>query len=149
MEALLGEKKQYEILEKIGEGRTGEVYRANCYSLSGLQKDQVAIKFLKKKKNVQELITEYQVIRSLNIEAIIQVYSIEKIDKKTAIIMEWVDGLPLSYILHYSPSEKLSTYLYQKVHLALQQLAEKKIFHGDLSVRKSINKWGGYIPCNR
>ena len=113
-QSFLGDR--YRVIRKIGEGAAGQVFQAIDTVLERL----VAIKFLRQKpkhdakvpdvcKNKEvftrkspvdgaesEVWREARLMSQLNHPNIAQVYEIGELDGQRFIVMEWVDGLPLT-----------------------------------------------------
>ena len=86
----------YKILEKLGEGGMGVVYKAEDTKL----KREVAIKFLPRfisanKEEHQRFEIEAQAAASLNHPNITTIHSIEDVDDHLFIVMEYIDGIEL------------------------------------------------------
>ena len=86
----------YKILEKLGEGGMGVVYKAEDTKL----KREVAIKFLPSfisanKEERQRFEIEAQAAASLNHPNITTIHSIEEVDDQLFIVMEYIDGMEL------------------------------------------------------
>src|SRR3989304_3391133 len=86
----------YKILEKLGEGGMGVVYKAEDTKL----KREVAIKFLPhyisaNEEERQRFEIEAQAAASLYHPNISTIYSIEEVDNNVFIAMEYIDGVEL------------------------------------------------------
>ena len=94
----------YEILELLGEGGMGEVYRARDDRLGRF----VAIKivsahFQSDRAATERLEREARLASSLNHPAIVTVYDIGEVDGRPFIVMELINGQPLSSRLAAGP----------------------------------------------
>ncbi len=90
----------YKILEKIGEGGMGAVYKAEDLKLGR----QVALKFLSSespedKKAKSRLLQEARATSALNHPNIVTIYSIEHADGFDFIVMEYVEGETLKSVI--------------------------------------------------
>ncbi|MFO0595039.1 MAG: protein kinase [Myxococcaceae bacterium] len=93
---------EYEILEPVGEGGMGVVYRG----VHPLIKKRVAIKVLKPEvagdeHQVQRLIAEAESVNAIGHRGIIDIFSLGQLpDGRPYIIMEYLEGEPLDAWLH-------------------------------------------------
>jgi serine/threonine protein kinase/Tfp pilus assembly protein PilF len=124
----------YKIVEKIGEGGMGVVYRATD---SRLRRD-VALKMLPEvfaddPQRRQRFEHEAQVLASLNHPNIAAIYGLEEADKGHALVMEFVEGTTLSARIRQGamPPEEIFP-LAQQMCAALSAAHEKGIIHRDL-----------------
>src|SRR5262245_10873342 len=98
----------FEILEKLGEGGMGVVYKARDHQLHRI----VALKVLPPHavavpEQRRRLIQEARVISSLNHPGITTVYEIDQIDGTDYIAMEYVEGKTLATAINESPGGRL------------------------------------------
>ena len=94
----------YKIIEKLGEGGMGVVYRAEDTKL----KREVAIKFLPRKIAVQaeereRFKIEAQAAAALNHPNIATIHAIEDVNDETFIVMEHIDGQELKQKIDAGP----------------------------------------------
>src|SRR6266487_617106 len=92
----------YRVLEKIGKGGMGEVYKAEDQKLGR----QVALKLLppdaaQDEKAKRRLLQEARAASALNHPNIVTVYSIEESEGITFIAMEYVEGQTLKSIIDH------------------------------------------------
>src|SRR4051812_27721072 len=96
----------YRILQKVGQGGMGEVFRAEDLKLGR----QVAIKFLPAEatqdaKAKRRLLQEARAASTLNHPNIVTIHSIEEADGLDFIVMEYVEGQTLRSIIEHGPVE--------------------------------------------
>ncbi len=130
---MCGESYQYEVTDYLGEGGSGRVYKAFRYSLSGKSKEEVALKFLKTEKSIQELIAEYAAIQRLSSAYVVKVYGVESIDGKPTLVMENIEGLTWSRLFCEELSQTEKSYLLFELRCAILSLESEVSFHGDVS----------------
>ena len=87
----------YKILEKLGEGGMGEVFKAQDTKL----KRDVVIKFLPHRvsssyEDKKRFMVEARAAAAVNHPNIATIYAIEEIDKQAFIVMEYIDGEELT-----------------------------------------------------
>ena len=127
----------YKIVEKLGEGGMGVVYKAEDTKL----KREVAIKFLPRyissnKEQRQRFEIEAQAAAALNHPNIAHIYAIEDTDDEMFIVMEFIDGEELKDIISSKSPEllELQTILDYAVQVAegLQAAHKNGITHRDI-----------------
>lgn len=124
----------YKILEKLGEGGMGVVYKAEDIKLKRI----VALKFLPHHLSISNedntrLLNEAQMTAKLNHPHICTIYDIEEADETKFIVMEFVDGVTLrTKIKDTSLSiEETINYAIQ-IGEALEEAHAKGIIHRDI-----------------
>jgi len=124
----------YEVVEAIGAGGMGEVYRAHDTTL---ERD-VAIKvlpasFAEDQGRVERFEREAKTLASLNHPNIAQIYGLEKSNSTTALVMELVDGSTLAERIAKGPipaDEALG--IAMQIADALEAAHGQNIVHRDL-----------------
>jgi len=122
----------YKILEKLGEGGMGIVYKAQDLKLDRL----VALKFLPERVSTSEqdrarFIQEAKAAASLNHNNICTIHGVEEHDGQIFIIMEYIEGGTLREKLPYTKvDDALSVAL--QIGEALQEAHAKGIVHRDI-----------------
>ena len=124
----------YKILEKLGEGGMGVVYKAEDTKL----KREVAIKFLPgfisaNKEDRQRFEIEAQAAASLNHPNITTIHSIEEVDDQLFIVMEFVDGIELKDKIKSGPiSNNEVINITNQMAEGLDAAHKKGIIHRDI-----------------
>ena len=123
----------YKILEKLGEGGMGVVYKAQDTKLERT----VAIKFLPKHvatsvDGLERFKIEAKAAAALNHSNIATIYAIEESDDEVFIVMEYIDGKELKEIV--GQDLPIDTILDYATHIAkgLQTAHKKGIVHRDI-----------------
>ena len=99
----------YRIVEKLGEGGMGVVYKAEDIKL----KREVAIKFLPRHiaasaEERERFKIEAQAAAALNHPNIATIYAIEEVDGEMFIVMEFIDGKEMRQLIIASPTPRKS-----------------------------------------
>jgi serine/threonine protein kinase len=124
----------YNILEKLGEGGMGVVYKAEDIKL----KRSVALKFLpphtaSSKDELARFNQEAQAAAALNHPNICTIFAIEEEKDKLFIVMEYVDGVTLSKKIEQSPLKMNDAISYSiQIGEALQEAHNNGIVHRDI-----------------
>ena len=138
---------QYTIVEKIGEGGMGEVYRATDSSL----KRDVALKFLPESMAQDEtarrrFLREARSAAALDHPYICQIHEIGEVEGVGFIAMEYVSGQMLkdklaAALMPVSESLRIAT----EIAEALDRAQEKGIVHRDLKPANIMLTSGGHV----
>jgi serine/threonine protein kinase/Flp pilus assembly protein TadD len=136
---MIGQKiLHYKILEKLGEGGMGVVYKAEDTKLNR----EVAIKFLPRQIVVSEeererFRIEAQAAAALNHPNIATIHNIEEVDEEMFIVMEYIDGQELEDKIETGPLSIDDTLdLAIQIAKGLQAAHAKDVIHRDI---KSAN----------
>ncbi len=125
---------RYRVIEKLGQGGMGEVYRAQDTLLSR----HVAIKILPDEfaydaERLARFQREAQVLASLNHPNIAALYALEQFDGKRFIVMELVDGETLAHRLVKGPLPAHDALeICRQIAEGLEAAHEKGVIHRDL-----------------
>ncbi|MFB3082903.1 MAG: serine/threonine protein kinase [Gammaproteobacteria bacterium] len=129
----------YKILEKLGEGGMGVVYKAEDTKLER----KVAIKFLPhhiavNSEERERFKIEAKAAAALNHPNIATIYAIEEVDDEMFIVMEYIDGQELRELIISNSKLSIDNCLTYATQIAsgLQAAHEKDVTHRDI---KSAN----------
>ncbi|MFA6542526.1 MAG: serine/threonine-protein kinase, partial [Bacteroidota bacterium] len=123
---------QYKIIEKLGEGGMGIVYKAEDTKLNRI----VALKFLPDRVNNDEtakarFFQEAQAAAGLNHPNICTIFGVEELDGKLFMSMEYVEGGTLANAIPFKKIDDAITIAAQ-IGDALQEAHTKGIVHRDI-----------------
>ena len=124
----------YRIIEKLGEGGMGVVYKAKDTKLERI----VAIKFLPhhistNSEERQRFRIEAKAAAALNHPNIATIYAIEEFDKEMFIVMEFIDGKELKEKIKAGPIQfKEAINIAAQIAEGLIAAHEKEIIHRDI-----------------
>jgi len=130
---MIGQRiSHYKILEKLGEGGMGVVYKAHDTKLDRI----VALKFLPHHLTVHEaeqarFLQEAKAASALNHPNICTIYYLEEVSGERFIVMEFVEGVTLRQKLPVQKLQEVLTYAIQ-IGDALQEAHAKGIVHRDI-----------------
>ena len=138
---------QLEILECLGRGGMGAVYKARQPRLDRL----VALKIIAQEKQndpqfAERFEREARVLAKLNHPNIVSVYEFGEVQGRYYLIMEFVDGLTLRQVMQagkISPPEALN--LVPKICEALQYAHEQGIVHRDIKPENILLDKQGHL----
>ena len=130
----------YEVLEKLGEGGMGVVYKARDTRL----RRHVALKFLSGKDITSttrtRFLREAQTASSLNHPNIVTIYDIGQTEDSTYIVMEYLEGQPISKLIDRARGMEVTVVLEYAIQLAeaLAAAHEAGVVHRDLKPGNAI-----------
>ncbi len=136
---------QYEIVEQLGEGGMGVVYKAKDTKLDRF----VALKFLPDhvsagSNELERFITEAKAAASLNHPNICTIYGIEEANEKHFIVMEFVDGQTLQE-KKSALSQKQALDIGIQIADGLSAAHEKGIVHRDIKPENIMIRKDGIV----
>jgi len=125
----------YQILEELGRGGMGIVYKARDTKLNRL----VALKFLpsdsiKDKNKKARMLQEAQAAASINHPNICTVYEVDALDDQVFIAMEYIDGKNLKEIINEKSALDISKSIGYAIQIAegLQAIHDQGMVHRDI-----------------
>jgi serine/threonine protein kinase len=134
MKIVRPEKSFYKIERLVGQGRTATVYRARREDSRGHSSQTVALKVLKDQTSVQWLRQEFERLSAIRSRYCVRVLAWENLDRESALVLEWVDGLTLLELARrVNLRADLVDEIVAQVQEGLRDLALSGLFHGDLS----------------
>ena len=146
MKEIITSKVYYEIQEKLGEGLTSEVYRAFRLDPRGWTRQEVALKIIKSKKDIQILKKEFEQLLKVRSKYCVRVIAWERLQKGPALVLEFLSGLTLEKI-HQSGNltEDLAGEVLAQALLGLKALHREGLVHGDLNLKNIMVTHEGVI----
>ena len=139
---------RYRIIERIGRGGMGEVYRADDLKLG----QPVALKFLppdvdRDPARLTQLHTEVRMARQVSHPNVCRVYDIDEIDGTTFLSMEYVDGEDLSSLLKRIGRfpEDRALEIARQICAGLAAAHERDVIHRDLKPANVMLDGGGRV----
>ena len=146
MKEIITSKVYYEIQEKLGEGLTSEVYRAFRSDPRGWTRQEVALKIIKSKKDIQILKKEFEQLLKVRSKYCVRVIAWERLQKGPALVLEFLSGLTLEKI-HQSGNltEDLIQEVLAQALLGLKALHREGLVHGDLNLKNIMVTREGVI----
>ncbi|QDT42698.1 Alkyl hydroperoxide reductase subunit C [Gimesia alba] len=120
----------YRIVRALGQGAFGQVFEADDLRLER----KVALKVILKQNDQTEkqLLREARAAAGINHPNVCTIYSADLIDTLPTIVMEYIDGAPLTDLIGSGCDHRRFRRIAQQIALGLAAAQEKGIVHGDL-----------------
>jgi serine/threonine protein kinase len=136
----------FEIKELLGEGSQGQVYRALRQDPGTGLTQTVAVKILHSETTVESWKDEFQSLAKVRSPYCVQVFGFERLNKRPALVLEYVDGVSLSALgkAFWFDEEDIREILAQ-CEAAVLDLYKFGAFHGDLSPHNVLIDSQGHL----
>lgn len=136
METLTSVGVTYQKVKFLGEGLTSSVYKAIRRDSRFGTEQVVALKILKSQNLVSVLQQEFAKLKNIQSSRCVRVLSWESFEQGPALILEYLEGSSLLEIAKSGPLDPDEVdYIVNEVGLALEDLKEESLFHGDLNFK--------------
>lgn len=147
IKTIKSQSKTYEILQPIGEGKNGNIFKAHCKTEDGQILQTVALKFIKSKNFAQQLRSNLFKMMQVKSKNCVTIFGIEVFNQgQEAIVMELVDGVTLrKFLLFKTLDEDLIHEILSQIQSALIDLNRYGLCHGDLSFDNILINSNGLI----
>jgi eukaryotic-like serine/threonine-protein kinase len=127
---------EYELLEEVGEGGMGVVFKARHRVTNGVLAIKVMLpEIAQKRKNVQRFLVEAKAASSLKHPNICKVFDFGSTENGLSyLVMEWIDGISLGrkVIRDKRIPAVEAIRIFQQISTALAHAHERKVIHRDL-----------------
>lgn len=137
---------QFDLLEVLGEGSQGTVYKAKRRDRSSGLSQIVAVKVLHSRTAVDVWRQEFESLTRVRSPYCVRVLSFERISRRPALVLEFIDGISLSQMARgCNLTEGDCVEIVAQLECALKDLQRFDIFHGDLSPHNILIDGDGRI----
>ena len=135
----------YQNLELVGEGLNSRVFKGLRQVSHEIPSQVVAVKVFKHKNEVQLFEKRFQELVSVRGRHCVGILAWEKIYGDVAIVMDWVEGVSLEVLARQRLSPEIRTEVISQIQLALTELHQYGVVHGDLSLSNVLIDHNGII----
>lgn len=139
-------RRRFEILELLGEGSQGRVFKALRHDRRAGLRQYVAVKILHSKTAVNLWRQEFESLAKVNSPYCVRVLSFERINRDRALVLEYVEGISLArlgQICWLAPEDVQE--IVAQLECALKDLHRQRVFHGDLSPQNVLIDAHGHV----
>lgn len=137
---------QYELLEILGEGGQGTVYKALRRDRQTGLSDIVALKILHSETAVDLWKREFESLRRVRSPHCVQVLGFDRVRGRPALVLEFVEGLSLLELSRFGRlADADIEEVMAQLEVALDDLESFRSFHGDLSPANVMIDRQGHI----
>jgi serine/threonine protein kinase len=125
---------EFHLLQLLGDGSQGRVYKAIRRDRRSGLSQTVAVKILHSRTAVNLWRQEFESLARVDSPHCVRVLSFERIRRRPALVLEYIEGVSLSELVRRQALEGLEIEeILAQLEAALKTLAECGVFHGDLS----------------
>ena len=130
---LLGKGLEYEILFPFKQTSSKQVFKALRKDSSTGLKQEVLVKiFLEDTESYKE---EFESISQVNSPHCVRLFCFESFNNKTALILEYVNGVNLFQLIeNFHLNEEETSHILTSIYKGLEDLSRQGLCHGDLSL---------------
>ncbi len=137
---------RFEIKELLGEGSQGQVYRALRRDPGTGLTQTVAVKILHSETTVESWKDEFQSLAKVRSPYCVQVFGFERLQKRPALVLEYVDGVPLAILGRSCGLDEADIReILAQGEAAILDLYKFGAFHGDLSPNNILIDAEGHL----
>lgn len=123
----------YEILELLGRGANGSVFKAVRRDKTGHLSHTVALKILHSEKSVDTWKREFESLVHIASPHCARAFGFEWFEGQPVLVLEWIDGVTLAELSHLALSVGEILHMGEAIARGLSELSAQNICHGDLS----------------
>ncbi len=146
MRRLKAQKTSYEIKEPLGSGLTSDVYKAFRVDDRGWTSQEVALKIIKSKNDVQILKKEFENLLKVESKYCVRIHAWENLQSGPALVLEYIDGVTLHELLDADLlTVELCREILAQISLGLSSLHRHQVFHGDLNLKNIMINTDGVV----
>lgn len=136
----------YTILEILGEGSSGTVYKAEKKDESGQISTIVALKVLNSNELIDIWRSEFHSLKIVRSHNCVHVFGFERVMEKPALSLEYVEGLSLQELTGFGALDlEINREICSQILAGLKDLWGQGLYHGDLSPANVLVSTSGTV----